>query len=589
MGLFKEDIKKRPLASQAWARVVDEMRTHVMGKPPTWLFKTRRPLESTNEYALTYREENFQPISKQSFLQAISAILESANHIHVQVEGVDDNTKAFLEDFTTRVAGKTYSHKDYIVNFVGRAVEVDPNAVLVHLPVHPSEPLIPDYREDLPNFDNIINQFVDINIELIPSEWIQLIDEDELWYNAGEWLYDIDNKQEKYAPYYFLLTKEATRIAIPYKTNEGVDYRIEDYYANNLENVPYDIIGDNRILEDVDGETVELHDVTYSGAVAIGNEMLGVHSDSGIINTRFTYPEKYMHVERCGHPQAIECSDPKSPYFGLHVIYDFTDETSPSCTVCTSCNGTGNAQPDTSPLGTHFVAKSDVFDESGKFTPLIGFVHPDLGAPAYMSEQVEKLFARMERALFIMSQNMTNQSGESKSYDVRQKISTISRAVTNIYSIYEKSLNTIQGFFRGTEDIIVQLPTDFNIKNSADVTMELAESRNTSSVYTSQLTNELLIKKFGNNPTTRRMVEFLELQDKVWGFTMKEILEYKAVTGNGYTIRDQVIHDKGWAVLKKIAQSEDFLTISDDELLTRFNDSINVLAPVVIEPSPIAP
>ena len=586
---FTEDIKKRPSVSKKWEFVKDIMATHISGKPPTRLYRTRRPLESTNAYALTYREENFQPITKQPFLTAIAAILESANHIYISVDGLTDTTEEWLKDYHIHASGKMYDLKDYVVNYVGKMIESDPNAVLVHLPVHPTEELIPDYREELPNFNNIQNQYIDIDTKIISSDWIHLVTQYELWYNAGEWIYKADEKKEHTAPYYFMLTAEATRIAIPYMADGKIEYRVEDYYFNDLDHPPFTIIGNNTVMEEIDGVVEEYNESTYSGGVAIANKMLGMDSDADILNTRYTYPEKYMHVERCGHPQCVSCSDPKSPYSGLHVIYDFTDPDNPTCSPCNQCGGTGNAMPDTSPLGTHFVAKSDVFDENGKFTPLIGFVTPPLDAPKYMAEQVAYMYERMERALFIMSQNMTNQSGESKAYDVKQKVAVISRAVKNIYSIYESSLNTISGFLRQPEEVEVLLPPDFNIKTSQDITIELGDARNTSSLYTSELTKELVLKKFGNTAENRRVVEFLELTDLLFGMTPDEVLKTVISYPQSMRARLQVIHDKALAVLNKIVrENENFLSLTDEQLKALFDAQIDILLPPAEIVSPIA-
>lgn len=589
MATLKEFLKNRPPVTEKWAEVRDVMATHLWGKPPERIFKTRRPLESSNEYALTYRIENFQPITKQPFSQAVAAILETVNHIFVDFKNVDDNTKQFVEDYRITAAGRTYDLDSYIKTFTAKQVESDPNAVMVVLPKHPTEVLIPDFREELPNFNNVVNQFVGLEVMVIPSSDVHFISDTELWYTPGVWVYDIEKDgKEKTENYYYVITADATRLVIPYKTKDGFDYRFEDYYANALDNPPFDVIGNSPVQEDVNGEMVEYQESHYAGAVAIGNDCLGVKSDADIINTRFTYPEKYMHMERCTYPGCVPCSDPKSPYNGLFVNWDYTDENSPSCTTCKGCNGSGQVAPDTSPLGTHFVAKSDVWDEHGKFTPLIGFVTPDMSSPEYMTKLWNDLFDQMEDALFLMRQNMTNQSGESKSYDWRQKVTLLTKATRNIYGIYENVLNAIQGFLRGDEDIEVMLPPDMSIKSTQDITLELGEAVNTSSLYVSQLTRELILKKFGNTATNRRIVDFLSLNDLLFGMNTDEVL--KTVISYPVTSRArlQAIHDKGFAILERIARDANFESISDEQLSELFNAELDKIVPVSTPISPIA-
>lgn len=561
------------------------MSTHLHGAPPERIFRTRRPLESTNEYALTYRLENFQPITKQSFNQAVSAIVETVNHIYVQFDGVDDTTASFVDDYAIKAMGRTYSFDQYMKHYVPLVAESDPNAVIVVMPMHPTQELIPDFREELPDFNAITNEFVDIEVKVIPSDMVHYVDDMELWYKAGEWVYDVERNEEKSKPYYFVVDAEYTRLAIPVKSaKDGYDYMMVDYYFNDLENAPFEILGHNSVMERIDKEYVEYKESTYAGAVAIANEVLAVKSDEQICTTRFTYPEKYLHMERCSYPGCVECKDPGSKYAGLYVNY--ADDG--SCSTCSNCNGTGQVAPDTSPLGTHFVAKSDVWDEHGRFTPLIGFVTPPLESPKYLDDKWRKDFDQMEKALFVVSQNMTNQSGESKSYDWRMKVTTLTKAATNIYHIYESVLNSIQGFFRGEEVIEVLLPPDFNIRSTMDITEELGEAQNTSSLYTSELTRELMLKKFGSTEKNRKIIDFLELNDKLFGMTVEEILKLKAIYGNALTPRDQIAHDKGFAVLKKIAEREDFERLSDEALLQLFNEAIDRIAPVVTPTSPIA-
>jgi len=580
---FKEDIKHRPLVSQKWDEVRDIMSYHLAGTPPRRIFETRRPLESTNNYALEYRLTNFQPITKMPFKTAVDSIIETASHIFIKEENVEDRTKDYLLNLEIKVAGKTYDLKEYIINFVAKQVEADPNAVLVELPIHPTEMLIPDYRVELPNFKNIQNQFVDIDIELISSSRIYKLTEDELWYDAGDWVYSELEGVKQIKPYYFLLTKESTKIAIPKKVADGHTYEVLDYYFNDLPIVPFDVIGNNQVIEEIGKETISYHESTYAGAVAIGNEVLGVKSDSQIVDTRFTYPEKYMQMERCGHPGCKEMKDSSSPFAGLFINYN-SDGT---CSTCSTCRGTGKVAPDTSPLGTHWISKSDLFDEDNKFVPPTVYITPPLESPEYLDKKWRLDFDDMQKALFLMDQNMTNQSGDSKGFDLKQKVTVITNAVKNVFSIYERSLNVIQGFLRGEADIVVVLPPDFNIKTSQEITEELSAASNTSSLYTAELTTELLLKKFGNNQENRDMILFLELNDKLYGMTIDEIVKMKAIYGPALTIRDQVIHDKGLAILRRLSQREGFDMLSEEQLQLLFDAEIDKIVPIV-NPSPIA-
>ena len=581
---FKEDIKKKPLASVKWQWVVDMMATHLHGEPPEWLFRTRRPLESTSEYALDYRVNNFQPISQQPFSTAVDAIIETASHIYVAETNVDDNTQEFIDDYQIKAGGKVFDLKEYILKYVGRILESDPNAVLVVLPFHPREPFIPDSSFALPNFDNAVNEPVRLEIRLVGSMDIHFVDADELRYMGGMWKYATVEKKDLYEPFYWLLNKETTQLAIPYKTEKGFDYRIVPYYFNDLTVNPWDIVGANESLARIGKEIVSYFQPTYIGAVAIANRMLGIESDSGIVDTRFTYPEKYMQMERCSYPGCTECKDVTSKYAGLYVNYlnNADNPNEPTCQVCNSCKGIGKVAPDTSPLGTHWISKADAFDADGKFQPQTFFVTPPLESPRYLAERSDIGYDRMLDALFLRKQNMTNQSGESKSYDLKEKVTVITNAVKNIYSIYENTLNIVQGFLRGESDIevLANMPPDLNIKTSQEITLELSEAKDTSSLYTSQLTRQLLLKTFGNTDRNRFLVDFLELNDLLFGMTVDEVLK----TIISYPLTDrakmQVIHDKGFAILKSLSRREGFDEWTEERLSEEFDIQVDRLTPV---------
>lgn len=580
---LKKYIQEEPIAKSKWIEVKEIMATHLMGKAPESLFKTRRPLESTNEFALDYRIENFQPITMQSFSTAVSGIIETAGHVYFSVENMDSNTQEFVDNRVQKVGGKSYNLYDYYIKYVGKMVELDPNAVIVYYPIHPNEELIARYDAELPNFDNIQNQFIDIGIKVVSSRKINKLDSDEIVFYQGEWLYKVKDKKEYYKPYYYKLTKEKTSLIIPVVKGNSWDYTEVDYYLNDLEKVPFDNIGNNQVLAEIDDEYIEYYMSTFSGAVAIGNKMLGIDSDSGIVDTRFTYPEKYQGMDRCPNSACIRCTD-DTKFKDLFVNYDSNGD----CSTCSTCGGTGLVAPDTSPLGTHFVAKTDIINDNGTFQPLTAFVTPPLESPQYLAERVETLFHKMEDALFITRQNMTNQSGESKSYDVRQKVTVITGAVKNIFSIIENGLNTIQGYLRGSQDIEIKLPPNFNIKTSQDITLELKDSKNTSSLYKSELTKELILQKWGNTEETRKLVNFLQLNDKFFGMDVDDIIKLKAIYGNSITPKDQIIHDKGLNVLKDISTKNDVLSLSDERLLELFNNEIDRLSPIIKPISPIA-
>lgn len=579
---YKHYLTNRALVSELWWITKDTMATHIFGKPPRRLFVERRPLESNNHYALDYRLNNFEPITKQPFLTAIDSIVEAAEHVYAPEVNIQEKTWEWLSNETISVAQRKMHLRHFVLSHLALVAEADPNSAMVVLPVHPREELIPEYGEELPDFNSVINEPIEVEVKLIPSDEIHYIDESVIIFKGGEWLYSKDEKKKHYAPYFYQLSAEETILHYPVRDGkEGYSYEDTIYYANELERPPFTVIGNNIEVGEIHGELVTYSCGTFPGAVAIMNECLGLKSDSQIVDTRFTYPEKIASYQACNASGCMTCNDRDNPYFGLNVI-----NTADGCNLCTKCNGSGKIAPDTSPFGTHILVKTDMFDDDGKFLPPIQFITPPLGSAEYLRGAWQETYAEGKRALFIIDQNMTNQSGASKAYDVRQKISVITGAVKNLFRIYEVALNSISGYLLEPQDIMVELPNDFNVSTSQDVTMELANSLNTSSVYTSELTRQLLLKTLGNDGESQKLVDFLQLTDRFFGMTIDEIVKMKAVSGSAVSVRDLFIHDKGFNILKRIqSDTENFANLTEAELLVLFNtyvDSIFTTPPISI-------
>lgn len=581
--LITDYINERQSASKKWKEVASIMATHIYGKPPRDLFINRRPIESQNSYALDYRIANFQPITRASFHTAISNIIEVANHIYVKEINVDDSTSDFVEQYSVEIAGKSFDFDEYIIEFVGRQVEGDPNSAIVAYPIHNTTELDPSYEAELPDFNDQINESVDLHIRTIPSKDIHYITDRDILFYEGEWRISKDKEgTDLYEPYFYHLSKDYTNLIYPVEGSEGVEYRVYQMYANNLESAPFRIIGHNVSFDVQDEEIIKFYEPTYNGAVAIMNEVLVVKSDSGICDTRFTYPQTIVQFQACNNTACVTCVDEDSHYCGLKVNYR-EDET---CGLCSTCNGTGKIAPDTTPLGSHIYVKADLFDDEGRFVPPISYITPPLQTTEYLDSKWRKDFELGRKALFLLNQNMTNQSGIAKAYDLKEKVSTIKGAVNNIYAIRLKMMNTIQEFLQGDPNIEFVMPQDYNIRTSSDITEELKEAKDTTSIYTSELTKDLLLKKLGSTPEVRRMIIFLEKIDKLFGYNNDQVLQAKAIYGNALTVKDQIIHDKGLAILQDILRGfddpSDFLSYTDEQLLERFTQEINTYLPIEV-------
>ena len=91
------------------------------GVCPIHLYVNRRPLESNNTYALEYRVNNFQPLTKDPFDRAINGIIEICNSANIQINANDIILKG---DYKI----KGIDVYNYCTSDLIRAREIDPNS-----------------------------------------------------------------------------------------------------------------------------------------------------------------------------------------------------------------------------------------------------------------------------------------------------------------------------------------------------------------------------------------------------------------------------------------------------------------------------
>lgn len=573
------NILERQREHEKWHEVKEIMATHMYGSPPKTILKKRRPLESQNDYALDYRLENFQPFTKEPFNLALSEIVESADQLSYEVINIDTTTEDYVKNATIRVSCKDFNLKDYSVKYLGEKAEADPNGIAVTLPIHPTQKLIPDYREELPNFNlkEVKAQSVILEYKYVPSDLIYGINEEEVLFYAGEWIYDIDkNNKELHKPYFWLIDKHLISLVTPKKVGKDIIYVVVPYYGLSefnesgqvtkeyFKHAPFHVLGHNLVLVD----DLAYYESNFAGAVPYFNKAIGIESDLDVSTTKFTYPREFSFYDICN----AGCS--YDPDFGYH---GFISEDGDSCTKCAKCNGTGLMKPHTSPLGTTLLPREDAFDSNGEFKDPYLFRQPPIDGVKYMDEATFKWLEMGYNALYITRQNMTNQSGESKSYDYRQKISNRTKGVKNIFRLLQCLLNDTQAYLRGEQNIIIELPSDFQVKTAEDITSELVESEETPTTYKSRITSELFLKRFGNNAVNRRIIKFLSKYDVFYGYTNQDIINARGLNGNAYTFRDTVVHDKGFDILLEIAEDKSIINMKDEQLKPLFDNEINLL------------
>jgi hypothetical protein len=548
----------KPHAYEKWCEVFKRMRVHTQGITPLHIFEERRPLESEDENALTYRANNSRPITKDEFDKAISHYQELAQNVDVVIDYKTSTNKDYIESLLINNGLKKQSLKEWFFKKVGSYKQTDPNAVVVILPKHTSEVFVPSYKNEIPNFNNIVTNKIEVEIRLISHSSIRYIDADTLVFNGGNYEY----KDGYSSPFYYILTKERTTILKPKEEGNKLVYVEELFYNNNLDFTPFTVIG-TKLITEVDedsSEIIEYYTSDFIGACAWGDLALGQNSDLQISEVRFIFPRHWKIKVKCDNQDNGCHLDQLS---GKYVVEKET--------ICQRCKGTGYVM-DSSPLGTTFIDSKDL--EDGKFAVPEGFVTPPSDILKHSADRVAYYMSNMRKSLGLTDQNMTAQSGESKSYDYIHTIAMNTIIVTDLYNTYEYILNVIDQYRNNKSGINILFPDDFDVRSADDILYEITEakSKNLPNAIISELTKKYILKKFGKTKETEKIVKFLSIYDKLFIYGVSDVAQNQI---SNITDNDRFIHNLGYQILLENSKVNlSFMALTDVQLLELINSKI---------------
>lgn len=559
--------KKRPPVAAKWQEVYDIMAVHTHGAIPEKIFKQRRPLEMQNEFVKKYRKENYRAITVDEFNKAINDYLEVSMNLDVTVNYPNDDLKTYESSVKIQDGLKQISLRQWILGRVGAYRQTDPNAMVVQIPKHPTTTFVPRYDADLPNFDDVRTKQVDISYHLVPSFDIMSVGYDHIVFKGGNFTY---NKEGKAKPYYFAITKEQTWLVFPFESSEqgtqNIKYQAYPWYKNDIDELPAVVIGDILVTQLVeDGSLQQYYVSDYTGAAAWGDKALGQDGDLQICENRFTYPRHWRIKVKCDN-HAGGCTMHEST--GKYMIVDEQGQQK----ICPRCNGTGNIV-DTTPMGTFLVdPKGSLFTE-GKFQEPEGFISPPSEILQHSADRVAYYFDKMQGALCIFSQNMTNQSGESKSYDLIHKVSMNTRIVMGNFNTYASVLAITDKFRGGDGNVTITFPEDLDVKNANDILYEITEAKKSNLPYVVlvELTKKYLLKKFGKSKLNEKLFNFLSRYDKLFSFGLDDLQKAKSVLGGDITVKDIYIHSNGYQLML------DLLKTNEGLLDKKYEDIVSVV------------
>lgn len=483
---------KDPL-KQRWAEIVQVMDTHINGVCPLHIYINRRPLESQNPYAIEYRVNNFQPLTKGSFDKFINGVIDVCSSANIQ-----KNVPEVLQD-EYYIKGKgilSFCNSDLI-----RIRENDPNAVIVVMP----------------EIDVITESSVSIKgveIVLIHSKDIISVTDKSIEFNYDtigdrKIIVNITNGQ-----YSLKVTeKNGTTEVLPIVNLKPIK--------------PYISISDNVVYE---GKYVLRLPYTF-GAAAWGDKFYGQESDFTVQATRYTYLKEIRAKERCDEAGMIFLN-------GKHCSVDTTQ-------LCQKCGGSGFVKDD-SPLGTIYVDYSKLNGEERAFPQVVQWAEPPQSALTSSKDITQMYFDNMCEALGLLKQNYTNQSAVSKSFDWKEKLSTI-------YKIFNNNIRVASEIYRHIEYLLVDennqtssiyLIGELGTSSLDELLERLTEAKKNMSPpyiimgFIDQIYNKTLPREYSD-----LIIKVAKDYNKLYIYGSDELTTAKAQLGNSITERDVIINN----------------------------------------------
>lgn len=483
---------KDPL-HQRWAEIVQIMDTHINGVCPLHIYINRRPLESQNPYAIEYRVNNFQPLTKDPFDKFINGVIDVCRNANIQVNISESILN--LNSTINQLPILDFCNSDLV-----RIRENDPNAVIVVMPL----------------------------IEKVETDYVSIVGVDIVVVMTK----DIIKKGDNYIEFYYD-TVDENKLIVEINNGQYI-LKVRDKKGKEstfpivslLPKKPYIDISDNIVYEG----KYKLR-IPYSfGASAWGDKFYGQESDFSIQATRYTYLKEIRAKERCDEVGAIFQN-------GKHC-YTNGD-------LCQRCGGSGFVKDD-SPLGTIYVDYSKLNSEERAFPQVIQWAEPPQTALTSSKDITNEYFDRMTEALGLLKQNYTNQSGVSKEFDWKEKLSTISK-------IFNDNIRVAKEIYQHIEYLVIDeevqtstitLVGELGYSDLDSLLEKLTEAKKNMSPASiiigliDQIYRKTLPSEYADF-----IIKVAKKYNKLYIYGLDEVTMAKAQLGNSVTEKDIVVNN----------------------------------------------
>lgn len=490
---IKDPLKRR------WAEIKQTMDTHINGVCPIHLYYARRPLESNNTYALAYRVNNFQPVTKEAFDRTLNSINDLIKNANIKLNAPD-----FILNSTYKI--KDVELYNFCISSLTKIRETDSNAVIVVMPL-----------VDIVDEFNV--RIKDVDVVYVESHHIEKIDNNYIRFKAGEVEFgEIEHK-------YYIIVDNGQYI-LEYPDKDGVYSFIP--IAKLSPRQPYIHISSNVVHEG----KYTLRLPYLFGSAAWGDKFYGQESDFTVQATRYTYIKEIRAKEKCDEVGYIMQD-------GVHCSVE-----NPKL-LCNKCKGSGFVKDD-SPLGTIYV-DFDKLTSEGKTVPnVITYAEPPQNALQNSKTIVDSYYNTMCDSLGLVKQNNTNQSALSKEFDYKEKISVVYNIAQDDIRVLKEIYQFIEYIFNQdaepTTDVYLVGEIGKSSLSELQVMLKQAKDNQAPPNVISAMVVQIMQKMLSED-ISDVVINVAKEYDKLFIYGSDEIVTARAQFGSYITNKDVYIHN----------------------------------------------
>lgn len=477
---------------------------HANGLFPDGLLRNRRPHEPIEVFE--YRKTIFEAITKPAFTKVFSSLQKIRRSADWNIDFGDkeddfakipDGEK--LSDYTTTDFPFFTSVTNWVFNFMLRKYMIDPNAVVLIMP---------------------LNLNVDINVYKEPfpiifdSEFVIDYKEEDfclLKNPAGSYYYNSQRNLVLGESYYFVTSERIQRWD---QADGKFNFDLMLDYVHDLGFMPAMKLG-GVLIDQANGEY--LYESRIAGMAPELNEALREYSDLQAARVLHIYPERWEYSN-------VECptcqGKARVPNLGW---YDGCKNCGDEWEQCGACHGTG-IFTNKGPYEKHLVrAPNNAVGDTGNVpTPPAGFIEKDVTIVKFQDESVEAHIYKAYSAINFefLANTPLNQSGTAKEVDKDELNNTVNSFAEDIVNVmdfvYRAIANYRYGFQYGDTvndmlpDIAVPVNYDLLGNSNAQAAFATAKTAGANPVILNALETEYASKYFYSNPEVKEML-LLEL------------------------------------------------------------------------------